>query len=214
MLEGANIANTKEERRFLFLHFIRYSAYLTIIFILVFYGTDYLTIHRSVRYELYFSFERQIPYLPITFFIYYSVFALPFAVPIHVMTVGDIRVWANASVLCILVAGLLFLIFPSDIGYVQIDNHLLLKQVTHIITSRHNLVPSLHVALTTVVLFTLWRFLLKEGRVVFLGWGLLLITSTLTTHQHHIIDILSGALLGWSGYWLSSANKLNFWRGE
>jgi len=65
-----------------------------------------------------------------------------------------------------------------------------------------NQAPSLHVALT-VILFDLYARLLPRWALpVFAGWSLLVVVSTLTTFQHHFIDLPTGLLLGLLCLWL------------
>jgi len=69
-----------------------------------------------------------------------------------------------------------------------------------------NQAPSLHVALT-VVLFDLYaRVLPRWALPVFAGWSVLVVVSTLTTWQHHFIDLPTGLLLGLFCLWLWPAH--------
>lgn len=64
-----------------------------------------------------------------------------------------------------------------------------------------NQAPSLHVALT-VVLAALWlRHLPRALAPAFVAWSGLVIVSTLTTRQHHFVDLPTGALLGFAVLW-------------
>jgi protein-tyrosine phosphatase/membrane-associated phospholipid phosphatase len=65
-----------------------------------------------------------------------------------------------------------------------------------------NQAPSLHVALT-VILFDLYaRVLPRWVLPVFGGWSVLVVASTLTTWQHHFLDLPTGLLLGLFCLWL------------
>jgi hypothetical protein len=66
-------------------------------------------------------------------------------------------------------------------------------------TLRYNMVPSLHVALSSVCLAA---YATRGGGVVklLLGvWGAAIVLSTLVTHQHHMIDVVTGLILAWAG---------------
>lgn len=65
-----------------------------------------------------------------------------------------------------------------------------------------NQAPSLHVALTVVLGALYLRHL--PGRLVtpYLAWSALVVASTMTTFQHHFIDLPAGALLGFLVLWL------------
>lgn len=65
-----------------------------------------------------------------------------------------------------------------------------------------NQAPSLHIALL-VIIWDHWRYRLKGmAGIVWHGWCLLIGASVLTTWQHHVIDIPTGALLGFFALWL------------
>ena len=70
------------------------------------------------------------------------------------------------------------------------------KQLTTVVAGRYNLVPSLHVALTVVTVVTLWPHVGRVGKGLFMTWAVALALSTLLTHQHHVLDVASGLLLG------------------
>ena len=59
----------------------------------------------------------------------------------------------------------------------------------------YNLVPSLHVALAAVCLQAFWEGRSMPVRVALVLWGLALALSTIFTHQHHVLDVVAGAVL-------------------
>ena len=78
-----------------------------------------------------------------------------------------------------------------------------------------NQAPSLHVAITTVLVALYVRVLPRWAAVVFVLWSLLVAASVLTTFQHHFIDIPTGLLLGLLCIWmwpLEGGNRLATWR--
>lgn len=64
-----------------------------------------------------------------------------------------------------------------------------------------NQAPSLHVALTVVLGALYLRHLPRFLVAPFLAWSALVIVSTLTTYQHHFVDLPTGALLGFAVVW-------------
>jgi protein-tyrosine phosphatase len=78
-----------------------------------------------------------------------------------------------------------------------------------------NQAPSLHVAITTVLISFYARILPPRLMVMFALWSLLVVTSVLTTFQHHFIDIPTGLLLGliciWCWPWRADS-RLSGWR--
>jgi protein-tyrosine phosphatase len=78
-----------------------------------------------------------------------------------------------------------------------------------------NQAPSLHIALTTVLVAFYVRVLPRWAAAVFLLWSLLVVASVMTTFQHHFIDIPTGLLLGllciWTWPW-AEGNRLVCWQ--
>ena len=64
-----------------------------------------------------------------------------------------------------------------------------------------NQAPSLHVALTVVLGALYLRHLPRRWVAPYLAWSVLVVASTLTTFQHHFIDLPTGALLGFAVVW-------------
>jgi membrane-associated phospholipid phosphatase len=62
----------------------------------------------------------------------------------------------------------------------------------------HNLVPSLHVDASILLIAALWRALprawIRAGLVL---WGILLCATVVLVHQHHLLDVATGLLLGY-----------------
>lgn len=64
-----------------------------------------------------------------------------------------------------------------------------------------NQAPSLHVALTVVLAALYLRHLPSRLVLPFLLWSALVVVSTMTTYQHHFIDLPTGLLLGFAVLW-------------
>ncbi|MGE0574865.1 phosphatase PAP2/dual specificity phosphatase family protein [Reyranella sp.] len=78
-----------------------------------------------------------------------------------------------------------------------------------------NQAPSLHVAITTVLVALYVVVLPRWAAVAFVIWSLLVVGSVLTTFQHHFIDIPTGLLLGLPCIWmwpLEGGNRLATWQ--
>jgi membrane-associated phospholipid phosphatase len=63
----------------------------------------------------------------------------------------------------------------------------------------HNLVPSLHVALSVVCVAVYARRAGLPGKMLLWLWAGVIAASTLLLHQHYLLDVLTGAALGWAG---------------
>ncbi|MFO1161389.1 MAG: phosphatase PAP2/dual specificity phosphatase family protein [Reyranellaceae bacterium] len=78
-----------------------------------------------------------------------------------------------------------------------------------------NQAPSLHIAITTVLIALYVRLLPRWAAAIFLLWSLLVVASVLTTYQHHFIDMPTGFLLGLLCIWMwpwDGGNRLTQWR--
>jgi len=59
----------------------------------------------------------------------------------------------------------------------------------------YNLVPSLHVALSIVCIELFASHANFTGKCFLRAWGVLIAAATVLTHQHHLVDALTGFLL-------------------
>ena len=102
-------------------------------------------------------------------------------------------------VAAILAAGVCFLLFPLSYGGERPAVDGVWKPLYTALWGfdrPHNLFPSLHIALLTLladVYLRRTRGLLRAGLSV---WFVLVALSTLLTQQHHLIDVIGGLLLG------------------
>lgn len=154
------------------------------------------------------QFDRAIPLMPWTIFIYMSEYVL-FALAYFVFEEEINRnryIWAYFGVL--MTGMVLFVFFPTTYPRAQYP---LPEEVTGItygvfawlrrIDTPANCFPSMHVA---CCFLTAFAFLPKgESRVkfvVFLTWSILVALSTLPTKQHYIADVVAGFVLSCLGY--------------
>lgn len=175
---------------------------LCTLFALVFYGADAWAAHRPWRWHLYADWELAIPYWPAAYPLYHSVFVLPFLLGWQARSVASIRHWERRMAAAIVLGAACFALLPAELGFAQVDPGPWqpLAQFTGWVAGRHNLVPSLHVALSLLTCRLLWRPAGPGLRTALTLWWPLLALSVLLTHQHHLADVLSGAALGaWLG---------------
>jgi membrane-associated phospholipid phosphatase len=95
-----------------------------------------------------------------------------------------------------------FLAAPGDDAFpVQDETSLgIWAPVVHLarnLALRHNYSPSLHVAFTTICLLIYGRGASLLAKSLLGLWCAGIIASTLLLHQHYLIDVAAGLLLGW-----------------
>ena len=152
-----------------------------------------------------FDWERAIPFLPWTIVPYWTTnlfYALSFFL---CRDRTELDSHGRRLVTAQVVAVACFIVFPLQMSFVKPATggaFGFLFEVLGGFDKPFNQAPSLHVALT-VILFDLYaRALPRWVLPVFAGWSLLVVVSTLTTWQHHFIDLPTGLLLGLFCLWL------------
>ena len=170
---------------------------LLALFALVFYGIDAWTAGRSLRVPLHLAAELAIPYWPAAFPLYFSVLAVPFLMLPLAGSADAVRRWERDMALAITFAGLCFLLVPAQLAYVPEPAGAWAGWATLAtwVAGRHNLLPSLHVALSLLTMLHAGPAATPRVRMALAGWFGLLVASVLVTHQHHIADVVAGSAL-------------------
>lgn len=140
------------------------------------------------------DWERGVPFVPWAIYAYFSIF-LAFWLPLFVLEREPIGWLMRRYVVVTLLAGTIFLCFPTA---VELERPLSDDAfgLLCVIDGPHNAAPSLHVAYAVLVLGTSAHALHGWARGAVLTWMLLVVSSTWLTHQHQLLDIVTGALLG------------------
>jgi hypothetical protein len=111
----------------------------------------------------------------------------------------ELRTHARRIAAAILVAGAVFLVFPLTTGYPRPEVNGWTGRLFEFLWSfdkPHNLAPSLHVALASLLWPLYARHTHGRLRWVVHGWFALMVVSPLFTWQHHVLDVATGAMLG------------------
>jgi hypothetical protein len=167
-------------------------------FLFVYGGADAITARRTTRFTIHLEIERQMPFVPAAIVLYMSIYLLFAAAPLVLRTRRELnRLWIMLAGV-ILIAGVCFLAFPAELaydadrawgawaGWFAIADRLNL---------RYNLVPSLHVALSVVCIDVYAARTGIIGKTLLWLWGAGIALSTLLTHEHHVLDVVTGLLL-------------------
>lgn len=167
---------------------------------MIYIGADRFTAHRSLRVRIHLNAELGIPLIPAFTVAYMSLYGLFIAVPFVLRTRREITTLALAQVLTISVAGIGFLLIPGQLAYAPAtDSELAWWKPLFVFADKLNLdydlVPSLHVALAIVCVESFVAHTDFSGKIFWRTWGILIAASTLLTHQHHLLDVITGYLL-------------------
>ncbi|RZJ35972.1 MAG: phosphatase PAP2 family protein [Chryseobacterium sp.] len=145
-----------------------------------------------------FDFEKNIPFLIWTIVPYMTSGVFLCLIFLLCKTKKQLHLLTKRMLFITVVAGLCFVIFPlrflmpkPDVSqsFLGFSFHFL-----EIFDSPFNQSPSLHIAYA-YVFWTIFRTIKGNMRTFLMLWLILLGISTLTTYQHHFLDILTGSIL-------------------
>jgi membrane-associated phospholipid phosphatase len=169
-------------------------------FLLVYGGADFLTGHRSFRVRVYLDAELGIPFIPEAAIVYMSIYPLFLAAPFIMRKRREFLALAMTLNITILIAGICFLLFPAQVAFPPPTNFGAFPNLYHLadrLSLRYNLVPSLHVALSTICIAVFAARTRTIWKIVLWTWAAAIAVSTLLIHKHHLLDVATGFLLVW-----------------
>ncbi len=178
---------------------------LGVFFFASYNGANWVTSLRDDVGSLVFGWERHTPFLPWTIVPYWSIDLLYALSPFLCATVRELDRHALRLLTAQIVAVACFLLFPLRFSFprpVTDGAFGALFDLLGAFDKPFNQAPSLHIALLVI----LWAFYLRHTpswlRPLLHGWFALIGVSVLTTWQHHVIDVPTGAMLGFFALWL------------
>ncbi len=171
---------------------------LDLLFFPVYGGLNLLTSLRSHRFHFYLDWELRIPFWPELMLGYGSLLVL-FLLPPFALSPAALTGLARRFVSATLIAAISFLLFPAQLGFERAEAPGLygpVYRMLYTIDLPHNLVPSLHVAYSTLTLAALGSVSGPWLRRLLTLWLGFICLATLLVHQHHLLDIAGGLALG------------------
>ena len=178
--------------------FVRFVILFWLCFFPVWFLAGWYCVARGIALVPALDIERQIPFIPAMVVPYIS---LPwmFLLPLFHGTPSDIARISRQGSVMIAVAGLIFVLLPTRVGYpaVELGEGMfeaiirLLKGVDTVYLAA----PSLHVAFAVLLITEATRNSPRGLAALYWGWLGVLVLSTLLIHQHHLLDAFAGAAL-------------------
>ncbi|MFO0809803.1 MAG: phosphatase PAP2/dual specificity phosphatase family protein [Gemmataceae bacterium] len=185
------------------------SISLSALFLLLYGGTNWFTAQRSNVGTWYFDWELGLPYVPLLIVPYMSIDLFFFAAPFLCRSEREMTTFARRVTFSILVASTLFLLLPLTLVWRRphIDGGFgdfveASCTVPYLMAYPHNLFPSLHITLRTILAIHYARLTTGFVRVLSDVWFSLIGFSTVLTYQHHLIDIAGGFVLAAVAFYL------------
>lgn len=179
--------------------YARLLTLLTLLFAVVYGGCNWLTQWRGGGFGLYAAWELALPFVPVLIYAYLSVNGL-FLLPLFCLDEWEMRALAKAFALATLVAGAIFLVLPAHLGHERpgvVQGYEAFYTVLYRLDLAHNMVPSLHIAYSTLIVRIVAGVLPARGAAVLYAWLALIAVSVVLVRQHHLLDVATGLALGW-----------------
>lgn len=187
------------------------SAALSLLFMVVYGGCNWITAHRHDVGTWYYPWEHIIPFVPVMIVPYMSIDLFFVGGPFLCQSREELWTLTRRIVFAIVTAGVCFLLLPLKMavtpppveGWLGATFHFL-----HGFDQPYNLVPSLHITLRTILADLYARHTKGGMRVASHVWFSLVGFSTVLTYQHHIVDVVGGFILAAISFYLFRENKL------
>jgi membrane-associated phospholipid phosphatase len=180
--------------------FFKYAALVQILWLLVYGGADWIASLHDYRVKLHYDLELAIPFHPAAAVVYWSVLPLMWLSPFVLGSVTELRKFMVALAVVICVCGIGFLSLPSVPAYRPADVTGPFAPIFYLadrVNLTHNMCPSLHVAMAALAASAYSQKLGRLAAMVICLWTAAIALSTLFCHQHHLIDVVTGAAIGY-----------------
>lgn len=175
------------------------SVGLSALFLVVYGWTNWFTSQRSDVGMLFFEWERLIPFLPLMIVPYMSIDLFFVAAPFLCRDDRELATFSKRIAAAILIAGVCFLLFPLRFAFERPHAEGWLGAFFdwfRTFDQPYNLLPSLHIALRTILAEFYARHVRGVLRHASNVWFILIALSAVLTYQHHVMDVVGGFALG------------------
>lgn len=176
----------------------RAALLLSLLFMVVYGGCNALAARRAEIGTLCFAWERHIPLIPLMIIPYMSIDLFFVTAPFLCRDERELRLFAKRIAFAILVAGCFFIVMPLRLTFPRpvVGGWLgAIFQSLYSFDQPHNLFPSLHITLRTILAD---KFIQRSGRAwrwPLHVWFSLIGFSTVFTWQHQVLDVVGGFIL-------------------
>jgi len=175
------------------------SIGLSALFLVVYGWCNWFTAQRANVPTLFFEWERAIPFVPLMIAPYMSIDLFFVAAPFLCRTNRELATFSKRIAAAILVGGVCFLLFPLQFAFERPHAAGWLGAVFDWFRGMdqpYNLLPSLHIALRTILADLYARHTRSLLRTASNIWFILIGLSAVLTYQHHVMDVVAGFALG------------------
>ena len=165
----------------------------------VYFGANEIASKNTHFYQLYFEFEKDIPMVPWMIYIYQSFALLIIITYLSIKSPQRIKAYSISFMSSCAIAAVFFILFPAELGFSRTENiegYEFMFNAIHAIDKPHNLAPSLHIAYSALGAYVLSSEIQsKILKGIIWIWFILICSSIVLVHQHHLFDVFTGAIL-------------------
>ncbi len=168
-------------------------------FLLLYDTTNWLAARSGTTRCLAFDWEYRLPLIPLFAVPYWSIDILMAMAPFFTTRWDQLRTLLVRLAFILVVSCICFLIWPCVCGHTRTipDNWSApLFALLHFFDLPYNQAPSLHVSEAIVIAPVYLARVPRRGRPAAVLWLATGCVSILFTHQHHLVDLITGALVG------------------
>ncbi len=172
---------------------------LSLLFIMVYGLTGWVTSLRADVGTWVFEWERNLPFVPWLIVPYMSLDLFFVAAPFLCKERTELVVFRRRMTMAIVIAGAMFFLMPLRFAFPRPEPAgwtAPIFQLLHGFDRPFNLFPSLHISILMILCGTYDRHTRGPVRWLTRGWFALIGISTVLTYQHHVVDLVGGLALG------------------
>ena len=175
------------------------SVGLGALFLIIYGWCNWFASQRTNVPNLFFEWERGIPFVPLMIIPYMSIDLFFVAAPFLCRSNRELATLVKRMATALLVAGVCFSLFPLRFAFARDPVNGWLGAFFDWfqgIDRPYNLLPSLHIALCVILAEKFARHTRGLLRRVLIIWFILIGLSAVLTYQHHVMDVVAGFALG------------------
>lgn len=178
--------------------FLWWAFLVGIAFFGIYPTTNWLTGLRNEHHAIYWPSELAIPFVAEFIWVYLSMYLL-FALPPFFLDPPALKRLGVRLIVATVISGVIFLVFPAKLGFARVVPEAALYRNLYAtlfsIDQPFNLLPSLHVVYSSLIALAIMRSAGAYSRGIMSIWLIVIVSSTVLVHQHHLADIAAGLLL-------------------
>ena len=168
-------------------------------FLLLYDTTNWLALRSGTTRCLAFDWECHLPRISLFVIPYWSIDVLMALVPLFTLRTTQLRILLLRLAFILVISCVCFLLWPCVCGHpreIPDDWSAPLFRLLHWFDLPYNQAPSLHVSEAIVIAPVYLERLPQRNHGVALLWLACGCAGILFTHQHHLIDLLTGVVIG------------------